>query len=198
MTNEQYALFVQQVKGKVPDHWQGGKISSGKEKHPVVNVSWYDARAFCMWLSEATGQVIRLPARRNGRRRRAGTLAGSKNACIPGVTCSITRSVTRWNPGSARRRRWVSTRRPATARTARRTWRATYGNGAAACTRGIPTLPRTVREDVAYCPAPVCCVAAWLVSSPRRCAGPLGNHPGYRSRQYGFRVVAVSVRQVTL
>ena len=51
MMNEQYAVFVEQTKGTAPEHWQGGKIPMGKEKHPVVNVSWHDARAFCQWVS---------------------------------------------------------------------------------------------------------------------------------------------------
>ena len=51
---------------------KAGEIPSGKEKHPVVNVSWYDARAFCAWVSEATVRFFDFRARRNGRRRRAG------------------------------------------------------------------------------------------------------------------------------
>ena len=62
VTNEQYALFVEQTKGAAPGHWQGGKIPTGKEKHPVVYVSWHEARAFCEWVGKATGEVFRLPS----------------------------------------------------------------------------------------------------------------------------------------
>ena len=33
----------------------------GKHSHPVTQVTWNDAKAFCKWKSEATGQIIRLP-----------------------------------------------------------------------------------------------------------------------------------------
>ena len=33
----------------------------GKHSHPVTQVTWNDAKAFCKWKSEATGQTIRLP-----------------------------------------------------------------------------------------------------------------------------------------
>jgi formylglycine-generating enzyme required for sulfatase activity len=31
------------------------------DRHPVVNVSWHDAQAFCRWLSRKTGHTVRLP-----------------------------------------------------------------------------------------------------------------------------------------
>ena len=61
VTNAQYAPFVQTGLGKPPKHWEGGVIPDGKEDHPVVNVSWDDASAFCDWASEHVGLPIRLP-----------------------------------------------------------------------------------------------------------------------------------------
>ena len=34
----------------------------GRGKRPVVNVSWYDARAYCRWLRDRTGRSYRLPS----------------------------------------------------------------------------------------------------------------------------------------
>ena len=49
VTNGQYREFVKETGRKRPDYWQGGKIPKGKENHPVVFVSWYDARDYCHW-----------------------------------------------------------------------------------------------------------------------------------------------------
>ncbi len=49
VTNAQYGEFVRETGRKRPDHWRGGKIPKGKENHPVVFVSWYDARDYCHW-----------------------------------------------------------------------------------------------------------------------------------------------------
>jgi serine/threonine-protein kinase len=52
VTNLDYKAFVDAVGGRPPDHWSKGEIPDGKDDHPVVDVSWTDAVAFCAWLSE--------------------------------------------------------------------------------------------------------------------------------------------------
>jgi len=62
ITNAQHMLFVQATNHGMPQHWQDGRPPRGQENHPVVNVSWHDALAYCRWLSEATGKTITLPS----------------------------------------------------------------------------------------------------------------------------------------
>jgi formylglycine-generating enzyme required for sulfatase activity len=62
VTNAQYLAFVEVTGQKPPWHWKRGKPPDGKEEHPVVEVSWYDALAYCHWMAEATGKAYRLPS----------------------------------------------------------------------------------------------------------------------------------------
>lgn len=54
VTNAQYARFVRAKKHREPDNtfWQ----EAGKQDHPVTDVSWDDARAYCRWAG------LRLPS----------------------------------------------------------------------------------------------------------------------------------------
>jgi formylglycine-generating enzyme required for sulfatase activity len=61
ITNAQYALFVADAKVEPPGDWRGGRPPQGKENHPVVNVSWRDAQAYCRWLSGKIERTVRLP-----------------------------------------------------------------------------------------------------------------------------------------
>lgn len=60
VTNQQYQAFVREG-GKSPQAWDSDQYPQGKDAHPVVNVSWEEAAAYCKWLSEKTGKSYRLP-----------------------------------------------------------------------------------------------------------------------------------------
>lgn len=51
-TNAQYAAFVQATGYEATSHWRGGAPPPELLNHPVVNVSWDDAVAYCRWLTE--------------------------------------------------------------------------------------------------------------------------------------------------
>ena len=61
VTNAEYRCFVQSTGHEAPEHWRDGNAPAGLETHPVVNVSWRDAPAYCKWLSGVTQLSIRLP-----------------------------------------------------------------------------------------------------------------------------------------
>ena len=77
VTNVQYEIFVRATKHEAPAHWKRffwqARVPSGKENHPVVNVSWNDAVAFCKWLSRETGKAFRLPTEAEWEKAARGT-----------------------------------------------------------------------------------------------------------------------------
>lgn len=61
VTNRQYAEFVKQTKHQPPPHWNSPSPPADALEKPVVNVSWEDAKAYCIWLSQGTDKMFRLP-----------------------------------------------------------------------------------------------------------------------------------------
>ena len=73
VTNAHYRAFVQATGRRPPRHWEDGAIPAGKEDHPVVWVTWRDARAYCNWLSSVTGERCRLPSEAEWEKAARGT-----------------------------------------------------------------------------------------------------------------------------
>ena len=63
VTNEDYAKFITATKRKAPGKWHNGKMPEARAKHPVVNVSYEDAVAYCKYLTSLDGgrYIYRLP-----------------------------------------------------------------------------------------------------------------------------------------
>lgn len=49
VTNTQYKQFIDITGHTPPKHWTDGQLPKGKENHPITNVGWQDAVAFCQW-----------------------------------------------------------------------------------------------------------------------------------------------------
>jgi formylglycine-generating enzyme required for sulfatase activity len=62
VTNREYQYFVKDSGHTPPSHWRGQDYPDGLDDHPVVHLNWYDAQAYCAWLSQETGKRYRLPS----------------------------------------------------------------------------------------------------------------------------------------
>lgn len=70
ITWAQYRIFLEAPDGFIdPQWWDGLKLRPEYERaaipidnHPAQEVSWYDAMAYCRWLSDRLGYAVRLPA----------------------------------------------------------------------------------------------------------------------------------------
>ncbi|MEK7375280.1 MAG: formylglycine-generating enzyme family protein [Thermodesulfobacteriota bacterium] len=60
-TNEDYKQFIDETRYTEPNHWEQGRYPTGKSLHPVVNVSFEDAKAYAAWKSKRDGIEYRLP-----------------------------------------------------------------------------------------------------------------------------------------
>lgn len=65
---QDYAAYAMEVSG-IDEDWKKpvtkeGVPVSDSDDHPVVMVNWYDAKAFCEWLSKREGREYRLPTDR--------------------------------------------------------------------------------------------------------------------------------------
>jgi len=49
VTNKQYKSFIDAKGYNAPEHWNNNNFPDGKDDHPIVNISWQDAKAFCEW-----------------------------------------------------------------------------------------------------------------------------------------------------
>jgi len=73
LTHQLYQAFVDVTSQPPPPDWPDGRPLELLSDHPVVNVSWYDAVAYCHWLTAETGQVHRLPTEAEWEKAARGT-----------------------------------------------------------------------------------------------------------------------------
>jgi formylglycine-generating enzyme required for sulfatase activity len=52
VTNQEYKMFVDVAGHRRPPHWASGTYALEQADHPVTNISWPDAKAFCDWVGK--------------------------------------------------------------------------------------------------------------------------------------------------
>jgi sulfatase modifying factor 1 len=76
VTNREYACFVRATGWHAPKTWDDPRFNHPQQ--PVVAVSWFDAVAYCDWLSAVCGQVYRLPTEAEWEKAARGGVAGAR------------------------------------------------------------------------------------------------------------------------
>ena len=83
-TNSEYASFVQATHHPPPLLWDDPSFANSEQ--PVVAVSWFDAVAFCDWLSRTLGKQFRLPTEAEWERAARGGVDGEM---YPWGNCAV-------------------------------------------------------------------------------------------------------------
>jgi len=99
-TNADYAHFLEEARHPSPPLWDDPNFSEAEQ--PVVAVSWFDAVAYCDWLSRKLGKRYRLPTEAEWERAARG---GTEGAAFPWGDCApeeLPDYAKRWKSGPER------------------------------------------------------------------------------------------------
>ncbi len=97
VTNREYAEFLKAEKHPAPPQWNDPHFNQPEQ--PVVAVSWFDAVAYCEWLSRVTSQKYRLPTEAEWERAARGGVEGKLYPWGDANPESLPNYGTRWKTG---------------------------------------------------------------------------------------------------
>ena len=106
VTNAEYAEFAAATGHRTPGYWNGRTCPQGRERHPVLSVSYTDVLAFCEWKSGRTpGWTFRVPTEAEWENAANGAAVGNYNAVIASMLLAEDpdRLVTYYHEKSTRR-----------------------------------------------------------------------------------------------
>ena len=87
VTNKQYKTFIDETDRKAPSYWKNNNYPIGKAEHPVLNISYSDAVAYCEWLSaKYDGWKFRLPTEAEWENAAMGEYYGNSSVKYPDGT----------------------------------------------------------------------------------------------------------------
>lgn len=76
VTNAEYASFIETTRHDAPKFWHDERFNAPDQ--PVVAVTWFDAVAYCDWLSSVAGARYRLPTEAEREKAARGGVEGTR------------------------------------------------------------------------------------------------------------------------
>lgn len=97
VTRAEYARFLDATGRPAPPFWDDPNFQQPDQ--PVVGPSWFDAEAFCNWLSDISGRVFRLPSEAEWERAARAGVEGALYSWGDAPPGTLPDYATRWKTG---------------------------------------------------------------------------------------------------
>lgn len=100
VTNVEYSRFLAATGAAEPPFWNDENFNDSRQ--PVVGVSWFEAVAYCEWLSQGSGRVFGLPTEAEWERAARGGVEGKLYPWGDGPPQALPNYDSRWKTGPER------------------------------------------------------------------------------------------------